>query len=181
MQESQRLSRMVGNVLDFSRMESGRKTYDFVELDLGAVVRNTLEEFRPVLNQGGFVLALQIPESPPAVRGDGEAIATAVANLMSNAVKYSKDRKEIGVTVAAVAGAAQVEIADRGVGISSEEQTRIFEKFHRAPSAGNTATGTGLGLALVKGIAEAHGGSIDCRSRKGGGTAFALRLPLTET
>ena len=177
MQESQRLSRMVGNVLDFSRMESGRKAYDYTSADLGELVRDTAAEFRALLDQGSFHVAVEISPALPPIQADREAVATAVANLFSNAIKYSKERRELRVRVKSQNGFQSVEIADRGIGVPVDERTRIFGKFHRAANAGDTATGTGLGLALAKGVAEAHGGTLACRPREGGGTAFTLRLP----
>lgn len=180
MQESQRLSRMVGNVLDFSRMESGRKTYDFASVDLGELVEETVAEFRGLFTQGQFQLEIQIQPDWPQLKADRDAISTTVANLISNAIKYSKERREIRIRVERSRSVQSVEVADRGMGVPAEEHARIFEKFHRASSAGETATGTGLGLALAKGVAEAHHGSIACRSRRNGGTAFTLRLPQGE-
>ena len=104
-----------------------------------------------------------------------------MANLISNAIKYSKERREIRIRVERSRSVQSVEVADRGIGVPAEEHARIFEKFHRASSAGETAIGTGLGLALAKGVAEAHHGSIACRCRRNGGTAFTLRLPQGET
>ena len=180
MQESQRLSRMVGNVLDFSRMESGRKTYDFASVDLGELVEETVAEFRGLFTQGQFQLEIQIQPDLPQLKADRDAISTTVANLISNAIKYSKERREIRIRVERSRSVQSAEVADRGMGVPAEEHARIFEKFHRASSAGETATGTGLGLALAKGVAEAHHGSIACRSRRNGGTAFTLRLPQGE-
>jgi signal transduction histidine kinase len=181
MHESQRLSRMVGNVLDFSRMESGRKTYDFTDVDLGTLVQQTAEEFAPLLEERDFALEIDIEPTLPPVRADGEAVATALANLMSNAVKYAGERREISLSVRSDGHRQTIEVADRGIGVPPEDADRIFEKFQRAANAGGTATGTGLGLTLVRGIAQAHGGSAAYRPHPDGGSIFSLALPQTET
>ena len=181
MHESQRLSRMVGNVLDFSRMESGRKTYDFTDVDLGELVRQTAEEFAPLLEERDFTLEIDVEPTLPSVRADAEAVATGLANLMSNAVKYAGERREIRLSVSAEDDRQIVEVADRGIGVPTEDADRIFEKFQRAANAGETATGTGLGLTLVRGIAQAHGGSAAYRPNPEGGSIFSLILPQTET
>ena len=177
MQESHRLSRMVGNILDFSRMESGRKTYSFQQSDLGELVESTVSEFDPVLQEEGFSTDLEIKPHLPLVHIDREAIESAVANLISNAIKYSQDSKELQIAVLQQNGHQIVEIADRGIGVPSDEQNTIFTKFHRANNADTTATGTGLGLAIVKGIMDAHKGDVVVRDRNGGGSIFQLTLP----
>ena len=179
MRESQRLSRMVGNILDFSRMESGRKTYDFAPADLGGVVASTLEEFEPLLHEQGFEVAVAFDENLPAVKMDAEAMETVVANLLSNAVKYSADRKEVEIAVRASASEAVVEVADRGIGVPEDQRGRIFDKYERARNAAATATGTGLGLALVAGIVDSHKGAVTVEARAGGGSLFRVALPLT--
>lgn len=177
MQESQRLSRMVGNILDFSRMESGRKTYTFDFCDPEKLVQTVASEFEPILLEQGFVLTLEVEPEVPLVKADREALETALANLLSNAIKYSRERKTVRVSVWVQGKAVIFEVADRGVGVPSHEKQAIFEKFHRASNAGETATGTGLGLALVKGVMDAHQGSVSYQPREGGGSVFRLHLP----
>ena len=177
MQESLRLSRMVGNILDFSRMESGRKTYAFEDVDLGSLVRATLEEFGPVLQEQEFAVALEIDDALPGIRADREAVVSAVANLIHNAVKYSPGRKEIRIAMFREGNGQVVEIADRGIGVPTGAEDAIFQKFQRADNAASAATGTGLGLALVKGITTAHGGEVTAGAREGGGSVFRLILP----
>jgi len=179
MQESQRLSRMVGNILDFSRMESGRKTYAFDGCDPKILVQTVVDEFDPILQEQGFALALDVASDVPVVQADREALEMALANLLSNAVKYSRDRKDICVRVWTQENQVVFEVADRGVGVPAFEKQAIFEKFHRASNAGEVATGTGLGLALVKGVMVAHKGSVSYLPREGGGSIFRLYLPVT--
>jgi signal transduction histidine kinase len=178
MRESQRLSRMVGNILDFSRMESGRKTYDFEDTDLAPIVHAALEEFEPVFKERDFHLCVDIAPELPPVSIDPEAIQTVVANLLSNAVKYSLERKEVGVNLQASQGRVILEVMDRGVGIPEGEAKRVFQKYQRASNASATATGTGLGLALVAGIVESHHGAVEALPRSGGGSVLRLSLPV---
>ena len=125
----------------------------------------------------GFSTDLEIKPHLPLVHIDREAIESAVANLISNAIKYSQDSKELQIAVLQQNGHQIVEIADRGIGVPSDEQNTIFTKFHRANNADTTATGTGLGLAIVKGIMDAHKGDVVVRDRNGGGSIFQLTLP----
>lgn len=178
MRESQRLSRMVGNILDFSRLESGRKSFEFAELDVSQPVLDTLEEFEPVFEEQGFDVDIDIQPDLPMIRADSEALSTAVANLVGNAVKYAAEDRQISVRVLADARYVCIEVADRGIGVPADERRTIFDKYRRASNAAGRATGTGLGLALVAGIVESHHGKIEVRPRAGGGTVFCLRLPL---
>ena len=181
MRESQRLSRMVGNILTFSRLESGRKTFDFAATDVGEVVRATLEEFEPVLTEGGFAVEIDIAADLPQVDADAEALETSVANLVSNAVKYSPGERQVRVRVSRANDQVVIEVADRGVGIPAGEARSVFGKYRRASNASDIATGTGLGLALVEGIARAHRGSVVALPRDGGGTVIRLTLPVTRS
>ncbi len=180
-QESQRLSRMVDNMLDFSRMESGRKTYDFAPLNLGAITQRALEEFAPLLREHGFAVELDIADGLPPVRADADSLHAALANLLSNAVKYSGPQRYIRVRLWRQDHYQCIEIADRGIGVPAEDREHIFDKFHRAANSGGSAVGTGLGLALVQGIAHAHAGTVSYRPRSGGGSAFVLKIPQQPT
>lgn len=180
MQESQRLSRMVGNILDFSRIENGRKTYTFERCDPERVVQVVMDEFAPILQEQAFSVTLNVEPAVPVILADQEALETALANLLSNAVKYSRERKAIRLSVWRDGNVVVFEVADRGVGVPLQERKSIFEKFHRASNAGALATGTGLGLALVKGVMIAHRGSVTYHPREGGGSVFQLRVPVAD-
>jgi len=176
--ESERLSRLVDNILTFSQIESGRKTYDFEECDLGEIVVAALEPFEPLLHKRGFQLEVEVADPLPPMRADREAVATAVSNLFSNAVKYSPERREIRVAVSERSEDVVVEVADRGIGVPPDERQRIFEKFHRAANAATgAATGAGVGLALTRSIVDAHGGQVEVEARGGGGSIFRLVFP----
>jgi len=168
---------MVVNILDFSRMESGRKTWDFADTDVAGIVRSALEEFEPMLVEQGFDVDVAIPDGPLIVRADPEALETAVANLLSNAIRYSLDCREIRVSLQSTAEQIVLDVADRGVGIPAGESSLIFEKYQRASNAAATATGTGPVLALVAGIAQSHSGTVQVLPREGGGSLFRFTLP----
>lgn len=177
--ESERLTALINNILDFSRIEAGRKEYDFRETDIAELVRNTLDSYRYQIEQQGFALEEHIDASIPPVRVDREAIARALVNLVNNALKYSDRDKFLGVKLYRANADLKLEVVDRGIGIDRNEQTRIFEKFYRTgdPLVHNTK-GSGLGLSLVQHITHAHGGHVEVDSAPGRGSKFTLTLPL---
>ena len=176
--ESERLTALINNILDFSRIEAGRKEYDFRETDLGALVRNTLDSYRYQIEQNGFVYEEKIDDVPP-LHVDREAMARSLLNLVNNALKYSQDRKFVAVNLYRDNGAVKLEVVDHGIGIPAEEQQKIFEKFYRVgdPLVHNTK-GSGLGLSLVRHIVQAHGGDILVDSTPGSGSKFTISLPV---
>ncbi|HSL22957.1 MAG TPA: HAMP domain-containing sensor histidine kinase [Vicinamibacterales bacterium] len=177
--ESERLTALINNILDFSRIEAGRKEYDFRKTDLAELVTNTLDTYRDQIDEQGFTFEQSIDRTIPPVHVDREAIARSLVNLVNNALKYSDREKFIGVRLYRADGAAKLEVVDRGIGIARNEQSKIFEKFYRAgdPLVHNTK-GSGLGLSLVRHIAHAHGGEVDVESTPGKGSKFTLTLPL---
>jgi len=176
--ESERLTALINNILDFSRIEAGRKEYDFRETDIRELVCNTLESYRYQIEQHGFTFEEKIGDVPP-LRVDREAIARSLVNLVNNALKYSQDRKYIGVKLYRENGSVKLEVIDHGIGIAPNEQQKIFEKFYRVgdPLVHNTK-GSGLGLSLVQHIAQAHGGDVAVDSSPGAGSKFTITLPL---
>lgn len=178
--ESERLTALINNILDFSRIEAGRKEYDFRETDIAELVRNTLDSYRFQIEQQGFALEEQIETGIPRVRVDREAIARALVNLVNNALKYSDNEKFLGVKLYREQSVLKLEVSDRGIGIEHHEQARIFEKFYRTcdPLVHNTK-GSGLGLSLVRHITHAHGGEVEVESTPGRGSKFTLSLPLS--
>jgi signal transduction histidine kinase len=176
--ESERLTALINNILDFSRIEAGRKEYDFRETDLRELIRNTLESYRYQIDQHGFTFEEKIGDVPP-LRVDREAMARSLVNLVNNALKYSQDRKYIGVNLYRENGCVKLEVIDHGIGIPPSEQHKIFEKFYRVgdPLVHNTK-GSGLGLSLVQHIARAHGGDVVVDSTLGAGSKFTITLPL---
>jgi signal transduction histidine kinase len=177
--ESERLTALINNILDFSRIEAGRKEYDFKETDIAELVQNTLDSYRFQIEQQGFALEEQIEPGIPKVRVDREAIARALVNLVNNALKYSDNEKFLGVKLYREKSLLKLEVSDRGIGIERNEQSRIFEKFYRTcdPLVHNTK-GSGLGLSLVRHITQAHGGEVEVESTPGRGSKFTMSLPL---
>jgi signal transduction histidine kinase len=177
--ESERLTALINNILDFSRIEAGRKEYEFRQTDLADLVTNTLDTYRDQIDEQGFTFERNIDMSLPPVRVDREAIARSLVNLVNNALKYSDREKFLGVKLYRADDAVKLEVADRGIGIARNEQSKIFEKFYRAgdPLVHNTK-GSGLGLSLVRHIAHAHGGQVEVESAPGKGSRFTLTLPL---
>jgi len=178
-EESERLTALINNILDFSRIEAGRKEYEFQETDLGELVHSTLESYRFQIQQNGFAYEENISPDIPPVKVDREAIARSLLNLVNNALKYSKDRKFIGVSLYRADGSINLEVRDSGIGIPPNEQEKIFEKFYRCgdPLVHNVK-GSGLGLSLVRHIARAHGGDVHVESEPEKGSKFTIALPF---
>jgi len=178
--ETARLTRLINNVLDFSRLERGEKKYHFEPFDVVALVRETVESYRPQLESGGFILKLQLSPDPAEITGDRDALAQVLVNLLSNAEKYSGERKEIEVRCETRAGGVEVKVLDRGWAVPAGCEERIFEQFYRAhDSLASGIQGCGLGLTLARQIARAHGGEVTYESRPEGGSCFTLKLPAT--
>jgi len=178
-EESERLTALINNILDFSRIEAGRKEYEFKETNLAELVRTTLDSYRFQIEQHGFSFEENISPDVPPVNVDREAIARSLLNLVNNALKYSKDQKFIGVNLYRSNGSVNLEVCDHGIGISPEEQEKIFEKFYRCgdPLVHNIK-GSGLGLSLVRHIARAHGGDVTVESAPEKGSKFTIALPI---
>ena len=177
--ESERLTALINNILDFSRIEAGKKEYTFRETDVADLVRSTLESYRFEIEQNGFRLEEKIEDNLPPLQVDREAIARSLLNLVNNAVKYSVSDKYLGVSLYRRNGGVNLEVVDHGIGIPPNEQAKIFEKFYRAcdPLVHNTK-GSGLGLSLVRHIVEAHGGEVGVESSPGKGSKFTITLPV---
>ncbi len=176
--ESERLTRLIDNVLDFSRIESGRQRYDIAPGPVEPVVHEVLDSFRHPLAQQGFAVDVDIAPDLPEVPLDAEAVKQALANLLDNAMKYSADRRKIRVAARREGAGVAIEVADEGVGIPVSERERIFEKFYRiGRSETQGRRGSGVGLALVKHIVEAHRGRVTVEGAPGEGSRFTLHLP----
>jgi signal transduction histidine kinase len=180
--EGRRLTQVINNILDFSRIESGRKLFNFESCDLKELVSGTLDAFAVHLKQNGFTLSYDAPQNTlPNVVIDPDAISLALTNLLDNAIKYSGDAKEINVNVTHSGRFVEVSVSDRGIGIAADEHEKIFEKFYRIGSGlVHDVKGSGLGLSLVKHIVMAHHGKITVRSKPGEGSAFTIHLPIAD-
>jgi signal transduction histidine kinase len=177
--ESRRLNKTIDNILDFSRIEAGRKTYELVDGDMAEVIDHVLSTHRYQVINSGFDIQTDIQANLPSVLIDRDAMAQAISNLLDNAIKYSGKVKQLSITAKTVESNLSIEIADQGVGIPRAEQGKIFEKFYRVGNGlVHDVKGSGLGLSLVKHIVEAHKGTISVESDVGKGTRFTILLPI---
>jgi signal transduction histidine kinase len=177
--ESERLSRLLNNVLDFSKIEQGKKIYRLEPNSLYEIIQDAARAMEYPLSQQGFLLRTNIENGLPDILADRDALEQAILNLLSNAMKYSASSREIELTLKRQGQWALIQVTDKGVGIDAKDQGRIFEKFFRIPSPENERLpGTGLGLSLVAHIAKAHGGHVEVESALGRGSTFTIHLPL---
>ncbi|MGW5744791.1 SpoIIE family protein phosphatase [Amycolatopsis sp. NPDC003861] len=173
-----RLGRLVNNLLDFSRIEAGRMQARFEPVDLGTFTAELASVFRAAVERAGLVFQVDCRASDQPVHVDRGMWEKVVFNLLSNAVKFTFDGA-IRVTSTAEAGHAVVAVSDTGIGIDAAELPRLFERFHRIPSArARSNEGSGIGLALVRELVGMHGGSVTVESTPGAGTTFRVRVPL---
>ena len=177
--ESHRLSRLIENILDFARIETERKSYRFESVELQGVVESVVKSFRVRLDQAGFTIALNLPAEPlPALDVDRDAMGQALCNLLDNAMKYSGDERSIEVSLSDDHGAQVIAVADHGIGIATQEQGRIFDRFHRVGTKlVHDVKGNGLGLSIVHHVVRAHGGQVQVESKHGKGSTFRISLP----
>ena len=179
-QETNRLSRIVNKILSFSKMEAGKRTFNFEKSNLNDVINKVYETYKFHLQNNGFKISFNKVEKIPSFNIDAEAISEAVINLIDNAVKYSDQEKEIIINIGKQNESVFIEVSDKGVGISDEDQKKIFDKFYRVSSGlVHNSKGTGLGLTLVKHIVEAHSGKIELKSEPGNGSSFKLIFPIS--
>ncbi len=176
--ETQRLARLVNNVLDFSRLEQGRKKYASEKVDLAVELERLLGTQMPRLGESGMILRWDLPHGPP-VSTDRDAVEQIVLNLLDNAAKYAGGGGEVLVTLSPrPGGGVSVRIADRGPGVPAEHRNKIFEKFHRVDETLTADRGgAGLGLSIARQLARGLGGELRCEPRSGGGAVFILELP----
>lgn len=174
--ETTRLTGLVGDVLDASRIEAGTFSYSFREVDVGELVRESVAAAE--LGQDEARVQASLSEPLPPVRGDHERLRQVLQNLIENALKYSSPDEAVEVAAYALNGRLCVDVRDQGPGIAPEHQGLIFEKFGRVKTDSSTP-GSGLGLFIARSIAEAHGGSLEVRSALGRGATFTLALPLS--
>ena len=181
--ESSRLTHLINNILDFARIESGRKRYDMKPVDIAALARETYEAYRLQLDHAGFEHQLVIADNVPTIHADRDAIAQALINLINNAMKYTDgDDKFLGIDVCPETRRDQhgvlISVSDRGIGIRPEDRHLLFSDFYRSDDDRvRKKRGAGLGLALVKHIVDGHGGIADVESRLVKGSTFRIFLP----
>jgi signal transduction histidine kinase len=177
--ESLRLNKMIDNVLDFAKIEAGRKTYNFAHSDMAVVIENVLSSYQYQIVNSGFDVQTNIQASLPPVSIDRDAMAQAISNLVDNAIKYSGEVRQLSIKTQTRGSDLSIEIADQGIGIPRAEQAKVFEKFYRVGNGlVHDVKGSGLGLSLVKHIIEVHHGTISVESDVGKGSRFTILLPL---
>jgi len=177
--ESDRMSRLINNLLDFANLARGIEHKHFEKINVGEVVTEALEAYRYEVQKEGFQLNVDIAADIPDSMADPNAIIMAFLNLLDNSVKYSGDRKQIDVRVDRDDGFLNISVADKGIGIDPSEQQKIFDQFYRGSAASVRAIrGSGIGLAITKHVAEMHGGEVLLESEPGKGSTFTLRIPV---
>jgi len=176
-QQTDRLSALVERVLEFSRIESKRSAYEFERVDLGELVRETVDAFARSLEADGFSMHVKVSAPTPTAWADAAALEQALVNLLDNAVKYSGDDRTIHVEVSSTSAAVTIAVTDRGIGISADEQPHVFDRFYRGAGSSMNRRGFGLGLAICAELVAAHGGRVLVESEPGHGSTFTVRLP----
>jgi two-component system phosphate regulon sensor histidine kinase PhoR len=175
--ESERLGALIENVLDFAKVERGKAAYDFVESDVGEVAARAVEACRLRADRQGVALEFSVAPGLPSVKLDERAIEIAVINLVDNALKYAPDGECVRIDVQSIDRYIEIAVSDLGPGIPVEDRKRVFERFERGKgTAGTRVRGSGIGLALVKHIAEAHGGRARVEDAEPHGSRFSITL-----
>ena len=176
--ESRRLTQLINNILDFSRIESAEKKYHFCSTDIVELVEQTVAAFEVPLRDHGLSVSFHAG-AVPMLQIDKDAIAQVIVNLLDNALKYSNGRKEVDVTVEAINNEVRIKVRDHGIGIPAAEQKKIYEKFYRVGSTlVHDVKGSGLGLSIVMHVVKAHGGRVELVSAPGEGSTFTIILPM---
>ncbi|HEX6278534.1 MAG TPA: HAMP domain-containing sensor histidine kinase [Pyrinomonadaceae bacterium] len=176
--EGKKLSGMVEQILEFAGANSGERKYNLIPTDVSKVVSDAVEECRPLIESGGFEIETELQNVLPNVLADRTALSSAVQNLITNSVKYSIGSKWIRISAVNGDSLVKISVEDRGIGIGSNDLRRVFDPFYRAKEVVDAQiSGNGLGLNLVKRIAEAHGGRVIVESKAGSGSKFTIELP----
>lgn len=181
-QETNRLSRIVNKILSFSQIESGKRKFQFSTTDVSAMTDEIASTYQFHMKNKGFTFNYEPAETLPTIQADPEALSEAITNLLDNAMKYSDEHKEVDLRTGIEKDYIFIEVEDKGIGIKTENQNKVFEKFYRVTSGEiHTTKGAGLGLSLVKQIIVAHKGYIDLKSTFGKGSKFRLYFPIDFT
>ena len=177
--ESERLTRLINQVLDLSKIESGRADWQDLRVDMREVISDTVSAMDQLCQERGIRMETRIPERVPAVPGDVDRIIQVMLNLLSNAVKFCEPGQgRIEIALSERSGRLRVDVRDNGPGISAEDQAIIFDKFRQAgDTLTNKPQGTGLGLHICRHIIAHHGGELWVESRLGAGACFSFTLP----
>jgi signal transduction histidine kinase len=177
--DSERLKRLVKNVLDFTKIEEGKREYELASTDIVELVYREVESFEKENESDSYKVGIERDDGIPFVFVDEAAMSQALRNILDNAAKFSSQEKKINVQIVRRENSVEIAVRDRGIGIPDNEQIRIFEKFYRGKQASSVSpTGTGLGLTLVKHIVDSHGGDVIVKSQLGEGSCVSLILPI---
>ena len=177
--EAKKLTRLIENILDFSRMEAGLRPYRTAPADLGEVTRDVVARLQSQFEQGRFNVVTRVEPGLPSVDIDTGAVQQAIENLLANAMKYSREERDIEVEVARAGGDVAVRVTDHGIGIAKRDLRLVFKKFYRVDSGlGGGPQGCGLGLAIVDHTMRGHGGAVSVDSEPGRGSTFTLAFPI---
>jgi two-component system phosphate regulon sensor histidine kinase PhoR len=178
-EQSERLTLLIDNILDFAKIEEGRKKFDFQIVDIGLLLKQIVSVIQDQVRHKDFVIQVEMGKLLPAIKADKESITQAITNLIDNAIKYSGEAKNIIVRASVEDQYLIITVKDFGIGIRKEEIDKVFERFYRGgDELTRTVKGSGLGLTLVKQIVEAHHGKVSVESEAGKGSTFSVKLPL---
>ncbi len=176
--ESKRLQDLIDRLLDWGRMESGRRVYEMAPVAVSSLVEDAVSAFEPLREQKGVRLEVELPPSLPEVVWDRGAVQDALLNLLSNAFKYGGEQPDVRLSVESGDDEVRISVRDEGPGIDKSEHTRIFQKFYRIDDRlAREREGSGLGLAIVQHVVRAHDGYVELESAPGRGSTFTLVLP----
>lgn len=179
LEESEHLSHLIDNILDFSRMDEDRKKYNFVDLDLNELIGKFIESIRERLAESGFDIRYNHPDQTPLIKADKDAILQVIYNLVDNAIKFSGTSREIDIDLVPKTDELQFCVKDYGIGIPAKDVEKIFDRFYRSEQPQLLGIrGSGIGLTIVKKITEAHNGHVTIESCPGKGSLFCVHLPL---
>ena len=175
--ESERLNRMVVSLLDAQSIDQGGKQYHMSACDLRRVASDVMESMQHQFDQGGFSVTCTLPDRPVLLTADRDALRAAVLNLVTNAIKYSGTARDLAIQVGSNGTTCALSVADQGIGMDAGTVGHIFDKFYRHKDVGERIPGVGMGLAIVRHVVDAHGGTIAVQSTPGRGSTFTLTFP----
>lgn len=182
LEQSERLSLITENVLNFAKMEEGRREFVFEKTDITSLLEDLISSVQERVRHAGFAIQIEMKDSLPFIRADKDALVQAVNNLIDNAIKYSGKIKKVEVKVFKEDQNVVIAVKDFGIGIKKEEKDKIFDRFYRGgDELTRNVKGSGLGLTLVKQIVKAHKGRVQVESESGKGSTFFIKLPLEKT
>jgi len=182
LEQSERLSLLIDNILDFAKMEEGKKEFEFETVEMGPLLEDLVSTIQQQVRHEGFTVEVEFDKSLPPIQADRAAIIQAITNLIDNGIKYSAGAKKVCVCGFTENQYLVIAVQDFGVGIKPEEIDKVFERFYRGgDELTRTVKGSGLGLTLVKQIVQAHHGTVHVESEPGRGSTFSIRLPLELT